>query len=122
MPQGCAAPWWTWARGRKGEMTARPRYMGHSVEEHVAMGQLIKDAMNAIHAVLAYGQDHGMLYAKDSDKLMEMEHGHSVLERLRCDLENGMFHDHKWLTSRAISIYYHQDERVDAADFAKPTE
>ena len=101
-------------------MTARPRYMGHSVEEHVAMGQLIKDAMNAIHAVLAYGECHGMLYARDIDQLIAMEHGHTVLERLRSDLEDGMFHEHRWLTGRAISIYYHQDEQVDAADFKKP--
>lgn len=103
-------------------MTARPRYMGHSVEEHVAMGQLIKDAMNAIHAVLAYGQDHGMLYARDIDQLIDMELGHTVLERLRSDLEDGMFHEHWWLPDRAFSIYYHPDERVDAADFAKPAE
>lgn len=83
----------------------------HTLEEHVQMGQLIKDACNAVRAVRKYGEEHDMLYAKDVDRLIRQEHA-PALTNLRSRLDDEMFHDHSYLTNDAFDVYYHDDDVV----------
>lgn len=83
----------------------------HTLEEHVEMGQLIKDACNAVRAVRKYGEEHNMLKAKDVDRLIKQEYA-PALTGIRSRLDDEMFHDHPYLTNDAFNVYYHDDDVV----------
>ena len=86
----------------------------HTLEEHVEMGQAIKDAINAIRNVLDTGERLGMLKAKEIDRLCTAAYRNPAFYRLQSRLEDEMFYDYPKLTNDAISVYYHEDERADA--------
>jgi len=85
----------------------------HSLEEYVVMGQLIKNANNAIAAILDYDKEHNMLVTKDIDRLIKQKNA-PALANIRSRLDDKMFVDHPYLTNDAFSVFYHDDETVTA--------
>jgi hypothetical protein len=90
-----------------------------TLEEHVEMGQAIKDAINAIRNVLDTGERLGVLRAKEIDRLCAAAYRNPAFSRLQSRLEDEMFKDNPWLTNDAISVYYHEDERADADELRR---
>lgn len=91
-------------------MSAKP----HSLEEHVKMGQLIKDACNAIEEIIEYGKRHKMLLPKDLERLQKQEYQSPAIEKLRCRLDDEVFRDCPWLTNAAFGVYYRNNETITA--------
>ena len=90
-----------------------------TLEEHVEMGQSIKDAINAIRNVLDVGERLGVLRAKEIDRLLAAAYRNTALMKLQSRLEDEMFHDYTWLTDDAFNVYYHENERADADELRK---
>ena len=85
-----------------------------TLDEHVLMGQTIKDAVNAVRKVLEVGEQLDVLQAKDTDRLIATIYRNPAFEKLRCRLDDQLFTDCPWLTNDAFSVYYHDDERASA--------
>lgn len=85
-----------------------------TLEEHVLMGQTIKDAIKAVRKILEVGSELGALETRDVDRLIATIHRNPAFERLRCRLDDQLFEDCPWLTNEAFSVYYHDDDKADA--------
>ena len=84
----------------------------HTLEEHVEMGQLIKDACNTLYAIVKFGKEHDMIKPKDNERLMRQYSFSPAIEKLRCRLDDELFADCPWLTNDAFSVYYDNEKRV----------
>ena len=98
-----------------------PKKKFMTLEEHVEMGQAIKDVINATRHVLEVGTRLDVLTAKEQDRLIAAINNNRALA-VRCPLEDKMFADLPWLTNDAFNVYYHTDERADAAKLRKLSE
>ena len=85
----------------------------HSLEEHVQMGQLIKNVYKAIDEVIEFGRQHDMMNSKHYERLYKMR-GSRALYGLQSNLDDEMFRDCPYLTNDAFGVYYHEDETVTA--------
>lgn len=90
-----------------------------TLEEHVMMGQAIKDAVIAIRKVLQLGQDLDVLTAREVDRLIAAADHNPALEKLRCRLDDQLFDDCPWVTNDAFDVYYHENEQADANELRK---
>ncbi|MBR2804127.1 MAG: hypothetical protein IKE20_03145 [Eggerthellaceae bacterium] len=86
-----------------------------SLEQHVEIGQAIKDYRHALDRVMKLTCEggQGFLYVKEQGKLCRLFND-GPLEMIKSRLEGVMFADHPWLTNDATSVYYQDDERADA--------
>jgi len=85
-----------------------------TIEDHIELGQAIKNVLNDISCVLELINKHNLCYISDSGKLIVgCERWY---EELRCAAEDKMFAEHPDLDNRAISVYYHNNETVTSED------
>ena len=83
-----------------------------TLEQHVEIGNAIKDYRSALLHVINITSP--FLLAKETDKLVSF-FNYGATESIKSELEDIMFTDYPWLTNDALSVYYHDDERTDAA-------
>ena len=90
--------------------TAKPM----TIEDHIELGQAIKNVLKDIDHVLKLINKHDLCYKTDTGKLII--HCERLYDEFRCVAEDKMFREHPHLDNRAISVYYHDNETVTIDD------
>ena len=85
-----------------------------SINDHLELGQAIKDAIVAMRHVLNLVQKFDLCLACDVYKMEEK--ACYLFEDLRSSAEDKMFREHGELDNRAFSVYYHDDEKISLED------
>ena len=82
-----------------------------TLEQHVEIGQAIKDYRFAFAKVLRLVSP--FVLARTQDKLCQ-QFNFGPIELIRSELEDAMFYDFPWLSDAALSVYYGEEECVSA--------
>jgi len=94
--------------------TVRP-----TLEEHVEIGQAIKDYRKALSRVMKLMSP--FLLATENSKIGN-QFNFGPIEKVKSKLEDVMFQDFPYLTHDATKVYYNEDERADAAELMRLAE